>query len=192
MKVHPSNYAIAGFTAAADPVARHASAGERGVPLADDLGSGSLVDLAAYGLPPEPTVRVGLERADVVTFSGDKLLGAAVQCGIVDRPEGPDRPCAQEPLKARPARRQDDLRGPRKPCCGSICIPSGCVRSCRPCGSSPASGTRSPHRPSASPRGGGAARRPGHGSVADCISQIGSGALRWRRSQRRPAWSPRR
>ncbi|SEM83245.1 L-seryl-tRNA(Sec) selenium transferase [Methylobacterium sp. UNC300MFChir4.1] len=82
MKVHPSNYAIAGFTAAADPVALHALCRERGVPLADDLGSGSLVDLAAYGLPPEPTIRAALERADVVTFSGDKLLGA-VQCGIV-------------------------------------------------------------------------------------------------------------
>jgi L-seryl-tRNA(Ser) seleniumtransferase len=82
MKVHPSNYAIAGFTAAADPDALHALCGERGVPLADDLGSGNLVDLAAYGLPPEPTVRAALKRADVVTFSGDKLLGA-VQCGIV-------------------------------------------------------------------------------------------------------------
>ncbi len=82
MKVHPSNYAIAGFTAAADPDALFALCRERGVPLADDLGSGNLVDLAAYGLPPEPTVRAALERADVVTFSGDKLLGA-VQCGIV-------------------------------------------------------------------------------------------------------------
>ncbi len=82
MKVHPSNYAIAGFTAAADPDALQALCRERGVPLADDLGSGSLIDLAAYGLPPEPTIRAALERADVVTFSGDKLLGA-VQCGIV-------------------------------------------------------------------------------------------------------------
>lgn len=82
MKVHPSNYAITGFTAEADPVALHALCREQGVPLAEDLGSGSLVDLAAYGLPPEPTVRAALARADVVTFSGDKLLGA-VQCGIV-------------------------------------------------------------------------------------------------------------
>ncbi|WP_409566661.1 L-seryl-tRNA(Sec) selenium transferase [Methylobacterium sp. E-005] len=82
MKVHPSNYAIAGFTAAADPEALYALCRERGVPLADDLGSGNLVDLAAYGLPPEPTVRTALERADIVTFSGDKLLGG-VQCGIV-------------------------------------------------------------------------------------------------------------
>ncbi|MGC5778146.1 L-seryl-tRNA(Sec) selenium transferase [Methylobacterium sp. NFXW15] len=82
MKVHPSNYAITGFTAQPDPDALYALCRERGVPLAEDLGSGSLIDLAAYGLPPEPTVTAALSRADVVTFSGDKLLGG-VQCGIV-------------------------------------------------------------------------------------------------------------
>ncbi len=82
MKIHPSNYAITGFTAQPDPEALHALCREHGVPLAEDLGSGSLIDLAAYNLPPEPTVSAALARADVVTFSGDKLLGA-VQCGIV-------------------------------------------------------------------------------------------------------------
>lgn len=82
MKVHASNYAIQGFTAAVDEADLHRLCAERGVPFAVDLGSGNLIDFAAYGLPPEPTVRAALAHADLVTFSGDKLLGA-VQCGIV-------------------------------------------------------------------------------------------------------------
>ena len=82
MKVHQSNYAIHGFTAEADGAALGRLCAERSVPLAVDLGSGNLIDFAAYGLPPEPTVRAALTQSDLVTFSGDKLLGA-VQCGIV-------------------------------------------------------------------------------------------------------------
>ncbi|AWN44719.1 L-seryl-tRNA(Sec) selenium transferase [Methylobacterium durans] len=82
MKVHPSNYAIHGFTAEADEADLGRLCRERGVPFAIDLGSGNLIDFAAYGLPPEPTVQEALRRADLVTFSGDKLLGA-VQCGLI-------------------------------------------------------------------------------------------------------------
>ncbi|UMY17164.1 L-seryl-tRNA(Sec) selenium transferase [Methylobacterium organophilum] len=82
MKVHQSNYAIHGFTAEVEEAALATLCAERGVPFAVDLGSGNLIDFSAYGLPPEPTVRAVLAHSDLVTFSGDKLLGA-VQCGIV-------------------------------------------------------------------------------------------------------------
>jgi len=83
LKVHPSNYRIDGFTAAVDLGALVALGARRRVPVMEDLGSGALLDLAAYGLPREPLVaeRVRL-GADVVTFSADKLLGGP-QAGIL-------------------------------------------------------------------------------------------------------------
>lgn len=83
LKVHTSNFAIIGFTAEAS-VAEMSSVGqEKGIPVMLDAGSGCLVDLSPYGICGEPTIRQYLEAgADVVTFSGDKLLGGP-QAGLI-------------------------------------------------------------------------------------------------------------
>lgn len=83
MKVHTSNYVVEGFTAEVPEPDLAKLCNDNDIPFAIDLGSGTLTDLAQFGLPHEPTPMEAIKQgADVVTFSGDKLLGGP-QVGII-------------------------------------------------------------------------------------------------------------
>jgi L-seryl-tRNA(Ser) seleniumtransferase len=181
LKAHTSNYLIQGFTKSVPEAELGALARARGIPFIHDLGSGALVDLARYGLRPEPTVRDALAHgknhgADLVTFSGDKLLGGP-QAGIVAGRRDLVARVARNPMKralrldkVRLAALEATLRLYRDPDRLPETLPTlrAFVRS------------RDDMRAAAGRIAGDVARSVGDGyavSVIDCASQIGSGSL---------------
>jgi L-seryl-tRNA(Ser) seleniumtransferase len=98
LKVHPSNYRVVGFTAEVNARELVEAAHARGVPVMEDLGSGCLLDLRPHGFPHEPTVpEVVASGIDLVSFSGDKLLGGPQAGILVGRADLVDR-LAHNPL----------------------------------------------------------------------------------------------
>lgn len=98
LRVHPSNFRIVGFTESASTEELVAMGRERGVPVIEDFGSGNLLALGSYGLPNEPTVEASLAAGvDLITFSGDKLLGGPQAGILVGRAESVKK-CRENPL----------------------------------------------------------------------------------------------
>ncbi len=98
LRVHPSNFAQVGFTESPDQAELASLSRERGLLLINDLGSGALLDTTMYGLAREPLIGEALDAgADLVTFSGDKLLGGP-QAGVIVGSAEVIEPLARRPL----------------------------------------------------------------------------------------------
>jgi len=98
LKVHPSNFSINGFTADVSVTQMSELGRESSLPVMLDAGSGCLIDLAPYGICGEQTIRANIaEGADIVTFSGDKLLGGP-QAGIIVGKRAFLEPMTRNPL----------------------------------------------------------------------------------------------
>ena len=118
LRVHRSNFRIVGFTEEPELAELVALAHDHGLWMIDDIGSGALGPGRPPGVGDEPTAAAGIAAgADLVLFSGDKLLGGP-QCGImVGTAEAIGR-VERDPLDARPAARQDDAGRARSHTCG--------------------------------------------------------------------------
>lgn len=98
LKVYPSNYKVVGFASTPEMEELTELGHQHGIQTMEDLGSGSLLDLTRYGLPYEPVVRERISAGvDVVTFSGDKLLGGS-QAGIIVGRQGAIEDIRRNPL----------------------------------------------------------------------------------------------